>query len=195
MDWKRVAELLPDALRIVKVAVGGPVGALADLAGSMIGKAIGADDNPDSVAAAIQADPVRAAELIGAQLAHDVNIARLATQQTIALAREDTQRAQAQLDDVSNARQRDVSIIQAAGHNWRADILAYSAIALFALVVAALIFVDVPSGAGRDLLFYALGSLTTIVITVYQYEFGASQSDKTGNQKSLIAELTRRLHG
>jgi len=192
MDWKSVAGVLPAGLDLVGKVIGGPIGAVAQTGGTLLARALGVEASPDSVAAAIQADPARAAEVIKAQLEHDAKIADLATQQTIALAQEETKLRGIELADVANARQRDTEIIHQGGHNYRADFMVAAALIAFGYSLYSVFNGSVEEGPNRELLVYLLGCLTSIVLLTYNFEFGASQVDKSGDQRGLIGALKKR---
>lgn len=86
--------------------------------------------------------------------------------------------AQAAAQDRDSARKRDIKIIELRGSNTRADVLAYSAIALLAGCLAALFFVDIPSGS-KDALMLLIGALIVVVKEIYGFDFGSSAGSKS----------------
>ena len=57
MDWKDVGAIVGKAAPVLGAVLGGPVGAIAGAAGSLISRALGCEDAPETVTKAIQADP------------------------------------------------------------------------------------------------------------------------------------------
>lgn len=193
MDWKKVLGVLPAGLDIVGKVVGGPIGAVADMGGTMLARALGVDADPDSVTAAIQTDPAKALELIKAQLEHDKDMQALATQQTIALAAEETKRYELQLGGVADARASQVSLLNAgAGHNYRADVMVYGMLTLLAAMSLALLFMEIPK-ASEQLVYTIITGVLLIVKDAFGFEFGASQPDRSGDQRSIITALKARV--
>lgn len=85
---------------------------------------------------------------------------------------------QAQLADVADARARDVEYVRAGVRNIRADVLAYSAILLFAAVVILLLLKGFPEGDSNTVAVMLIGTLTSIVMVVYGFDFGSSVGSK-----------------
>lgn len=84
-------------------------------------------------------------------------------------------------DDRKNARDRDVAIVKATGHNYRGDVLAYGALVAFAAAGYALFYMNIPP-ANRDALMMFLGALTVLVKDIYGFEFSTTRDSqsKTG---------------
>ena len=111
--------------------------------------------------------------------------AQLAAQFNLAVLAADGDLEKACLADRASARERDTKIIQATGHNYRGDALAFLAIGgLLATGVALFIF-NVPADS-REYLIYILGALTVIAKDVYSFEFGSSRGSK--DKDTLLAE-------
>ena len=188
MEWSDIGRALPAGAGLLANLLAPGSGAAVTTVGNLIAHALGVETTPEAVATAIQ-DPAAAARLMELQETNRGELERLLIQRDIAAMQEQTKRDQDAYADKANARDRDVKIIQVSGHNWRADVLAYGASTLFAAVVFALIFHQVPEGGTRDTLLIMLGGLLSIVKDVYGFEFGASQQDKTGDQRAALKQL------
>lgn len=115
---------------------------------------------------AIQADPQLALDFEKAVMEREVEITRLA------------------LEDIQNARNRDVEVRKiSGGSNRRADILAIGAMVGLIALIYTLLYVDIPAGPARDVLLMLSGALVAIVKDVYQFEFGSSRGSKEKDSK------------
>lgn len=192
MDWKKVAGLLPETLAVVKDVVGGPVGAVAGLGGKLLAKALGVDATPDAVAAAIQADPAKAATLAMAQLEHDKDMQALAVQQAIAAGQQELDAEKARLADVADARTRDTVFISQQRENKRADIMLLLAFASVIAIVAMLILGDVDGAtAVGGALLVLLGKFADNISTAFQFEFGSSRGSQ--NKDNALAAAANKV--
>jgi len=82
------------------------------------------------------------------------------------------------LADTQSARSRDVEIIKAAGHNYRAD----SMYVLAVLLIAALVYVVLQSELGeyaKGIITLVLGRFLGYLDNIYNFEFGTTRSSKT----------------
>ena len=104
MSWADVGSFIAKAAPALGAVLGGPVGAIAGAAGSLIAKTLGCDATADSVTAALQADPDALVRLRELEVREQGQI--LAWQ---------AQQLQAGLDNVKDARAREVAIVQ-TGH-------------------------------------------------------------------------------
>src|ERR1700761_168383 len=78
MDWKDIAGVVGKAAPILGTALGGPIGGLA---GALVASALGAENTPDAVSKALEADPASLEKLKEAELANRTEMQRLLVQQ------------------------------------------------------------------------------------------------------------------
>lgn len=119
----------------------------------------GREDAPAAVEA-LKADPALVIQFREAVMANETALER------------------AYLADRQSARQRDVEIIRAGRHNWRADILA--TLAVVGLVTCVWFIARdsaLPERAINAIMFVA-GVLAAAVRDVYSFEFGSSRGSK-----------------
>lgn len=89
MRWSDVGKLLGDVAPVVGGLLGGPAGAAV---GSLVSKALGTDNTPDAVAAALQ-DPANAIKIVQLQENQQLQLATLQQQLEIAQAGTNTAEA------------------------------------------------------------------------------------------------------
>jgi hypothetical protein len=125
-----------------------------------VAKAVTGIPEPEEAVRAIHADPALA----------------LRFQETIAAMEADLEKAY--LADRKSARDRDIEMIRAGKHNWRADILAFLSISGLVICVW---FVArdtaMPERAVNAIMFVA-GVLASAVRDVFAFEFGSSRGSK-----------------
>lgn len=179
MNWKDVGKIVGKAAPILGTALGGPAGAAI---GTMVAGALGVDDHPDAVAAAVAADPQAALKLKELYLNNEASI------------REDAfQVMDAELKDVQNARD-----MQKAALN-QDDLFSKRFIYVFAsfwsvmacLYVGSITFGTIPPANVRfadTCLGFVLG---TIVATIFQFLFGTTIG--SGAKTSMQNEITKKL--
>lgn len=123
-----------------------------------------------------------AAKLRQYELENESELARLRVEDNRIAAELD----KAYLGDVQDARNRDIEFAKLGRTNERANHLAYLAVGGF-LGIAFLLLLGQRLGitidpATRELLMYVLGSLNTLVVMVYSFDFGSSKdAAKMGN--------------
>lgn len=111
--------------------------------------------------------------------------AQLAQQFNLEVLKADTDLQKAFLTDRQDARARDVEFLKAGLKNQRGDVLAYSAVSLFAGCLVLLFnpfHVFSIQAEARDLLLVFVGILGGIVKDVYGFEFGSSKSGERNAQ-------------
>lgn len=140
-------------------------GKVIEIAQTVTGKAV-----PDEALEALKADPALALQFRTAVMANETELQRM------------------YLADVQSARDRDVKIQQAGGHNHRANVLAGMAVLL---VIACLVIVVWMSGIDE----FAKGTITLIcgralgwVEQIFSFEFGTTRSSKV--KDDTISKLT-----
>ncbi len=92
------------------------------------------------------------------------------------------------LEDVQNARARDVEFIKRGRQNVRGDVLAYVAVIGFLATGWAVFFATGLEPVQERLLSYVFGVFSTIVVMVYSFEFGTSK-DAAKMQNSMAKWL------
>lgn len=110
-------------------------------------------------------------------------VEKLETQLAIAEIRDRQHKRETELQNLQSARQRDVELNKTRGNNWRADVLAISAIAGLIALIYTLLFVDIEAGPARDTLIMLSGALVVITKEVYGFEFGSSRGSKDKDRK------------
>lgn len=167
MDWKDIASTVAKAAPILGTVLGGPVGAVAGAAGSLVASILGCDDSPEAVEKAISQNPENLLKL-----------KELEAQEQARMLKWKQAQLAAELADRDSARQRDIAITRVRGGNLRADLLALTAMVALIGVMAALFMFPVPEGSARDLLLVVTGCLINIVKEVYGFEFGSSRGEQ-----------------
>ena len=160
MDWKDVGEIVAKGAPILGAALGGPVGAIAGAAGSLVASFLGCEDSPQAVEQAITQNPdalLKLKELEAKQQAQLIG----------------WQQAQlnAELANVQGARAREVELAK-AGHGgaWITGIVSLVVIVGFFWMLNSV--VSSPSVSEPALLL--LGSLGTAFGAVVNYYLGSS---------------------
>lgn len=125
-----------------------------------IAKAVVGEDDPNTVLDVIRTDPNKALEFEKALLENDTELERLNYQ------------------DIQDARKRDIELRKQGYSNWRADVLAITAILGMISLILILLFVKLEIGPARDVLLLLSGALVAIVKDVYSFEFGSSRGSK-----------------
>ncbi len=102
MDWKDIAGVVGKAAPIIGTILGGPLGGAV---GGLVSSALGVDNTPDAVSAAIAADPTALEKLKEAELNSKVQLQQLIVQQTQNEQQYQLGVFQAEAGDRSSARQ------------------------------------------------------------------------------------------
>lgn len=89
-----------------------------------------------------------------------------------------------QLDDVTNARQRQIELAKAGIKDWVPSIIALSVTFGFFLILILLLFVDAPEGTDK-VMAMILGALSNSFGLVLAYYFGASIKDVLQKNSSI----------
>lgn len=109
---------------------------------------------------AIAADPALALQFEQALMAQEKDLIKL------------------QLDDVKDARARDIEVRKlAGGKNVRADVLAYLAVISFIALIF-FFFYKTPDPGTKEIMVLLIGNLSGVVTTIFAYEFGSSRGSK-----------------
>jgi len=167
--WGMLKDVLKGGAGLIANAV---VPGSGGLAATIIGGILGVDpNNPDKMVTALKnAKPEIWAKLKEAEMTHEVALVNIASEIEVA-----------RLQDVQNARNREIEITKVTGNkNTNLYVLAWTVIIGFFLLCGILMFVVLPTGS-NEVVFMLFGSLATGFGTVLQYFFGSSKSstDKT----------------
>ncbi len=159
MEWKEIGRMVASAAPVLGVALGGPVGAVAGAAGAMLGSFLGVEASPEAIAEVLR-DPQTV-----------VRIKELEQQHFSVLVSWQGTQLEAELDNVKNARQREVDLAR-AGHGgaWITGAVALVVIVGFFWMLHAV--VSIPEVNDPGLLL--LGSLGTAFGAVVNYYLGSS---------------------
>lgn len=189
MNWKDLAGTVGSIAGSVAPLLGGPVG-LAVSIGSQIAGALGTNNTPDAVAAALRNDPNAALKLQewAAQEREQIRQANIEMQR---LAMDEYK---AELSDRQNAR---------AEHkdHWMPSALTIALVAMLAALIAVLFFFPIPQ-ENRDLIVYLAGNLLPLVTGAVTYWVSstkdASQREKllalANQQQTLIGNRKQQEH-
>jgi hypothetical protein len=168
MEWKEVAALVGKAAPMLGTLLTGPAGA-AVAVGGMIASALGTDNTPEAVNAALMQNPDALIKLKQIEADKEVRLAELVADQ-----------AKASLADVSSARQQTVSLAQTKSP------IAWGAPAVSTLIVLGYFFCiyrlfivpqDLPTNAFQ-LLNVMFGALSIAFGQVCNYWLGSSEGSR-----------------
>ena len=163
MKWADIGKAVGAAAPVISGLLLGPAGAAA---GTLVAKVLGVDPTPDDVMRAIQGNPESLLKLKELQIGQETELAKLATEATVAL-------AQQEVADRRSARDRQVAL-----KDHVPAYLAVGTLILFAFVNIALLFCAFPQD-NKDLLIGTSKTLENLVIMALGYYLGASlQKDK-----------------
>lgn len=174
MTWKDVGRMAAKTAPVLAGALGGPVGAVASAAGSLLASFLGEEPEPEAVAKALQ-DP-----------ATMLRLRELEAQERARLLEWQAKQVEMDLANVRDARRREVELAK-AGHG-----AAWSTTAV-ALVVTLGFFAMLRSVLDQDEVSEAalllLGSLGTAFGAVINYYLGSSLGSAQKNR--MISEKPR----
>lgn len=160
MKWKDISTTIGKFAPVVGTALGGPAGAAI---GTMVAAALGVDDTPDAVAAAIQNDPQAALKLREFELVNEQHI-RDYVFKTLSV----------ELQDVQNAREmHKLSKMPAA--------ITVILSCLNTLFGVALFFVEFPD-TNRDMINNFGGQLVLLWVGSITYWIGTTRSSAEKNR-------------
>ncbi|MCS6258865.1 hypothetical protein G3479_06240 [Shewanella baltica] len=171
MNWKDIANTVGGIAGAVAPLLGGPVG-LAVSIGSQIAGALGTDNTPEAVAAALQRDPNAALKLQEWAMQEREQI----RQGHLELQRLALDEYKADLSDRQNAR-------QAHKDHWMPSALTITLVSMLAALIAALFYLPIPS-ENRDLIVYLAGNLLPMV-TGSVYYWVSSTKDANNREKLM----------
>jgi len=167
------AKLLPFASAIPEVMRAFGSDKSADAAEKLVdvAKGISGESTPESAVNKVIADPALQLQLQQALITERLEFVRL------------------EVEDRKSARERDKAFVATGRSNYRADLLAFLAVAgLIICVYFVATNPGLPPGA-REAIMFVAGVLASAVRDVYGFEFGSSRGSKEKDQ--LMAELKR----
>jgi hypothetical protein len=171
MNWKDIASTVGSIAGAVGPLLGGPVG-LAVSIGSQIAGALGTENTPDAVAAALRTDPAAALKLQEWAKEEREQI----RQANIELQRIALDEHKAILADRQNARTQH-------GDHWMPAVLTLILVAMFAGQLTALFIFDIPD-KNRDLLVYLSGNFVPFLAAAVAY-WVSSTKDAAQREKLM----------
>jgi hypothetical protein len=170
--------------------VGTALGTAAGKALQMVASLFGvspATVTPESLTAAIAADPQAALKLKMAEMDHQRDMANIALEEE----KQEHEETKAYLADVQNARQREMDITKTTGHkDLNLYVLAWTIIGGFLFLTAFLLYFSYLGKSIVDqtgVLYMLLGTLSTSFGMVVGYFFGSS---KGSADKSMVMDAT-----
>lgn len=168
MNWSDLKGVVGKAAPIVGTLLGGPAGTLV---GGLISEALGTDNTPDAVSAALIGNPDAIVKIQELQTNAKVQLQQLAV----------TAEAN-RLADVQSARAR-----QTANPNDRTPAFLAAGVTAGFFGILLLMALHTLPAENRDLMNIIIGSLGTAWISIIGYYFGSSK-DST-NQARMIADV------
>lgn len=177
MNWKDLGKHVKKFAPILGTVLGGPAGAAAGGAVSLLCAALGIQDpepKPEQIYSAIQADPQAAVKMREIELNNKVELEKLALQSD-----------QAHLADRQSARTREIEITKTTGkRDINLYILAWTVIIGFFMLCGILMKWDIPEGSG-NVVYLLFGGLVAGFTQVLGYFFGSSKS--SSEKTNLLA--------
>lgn len=173
MNWRDIASTVGTIAGSVAPLLGGPVG-LAVSIGSQIAGALGTDNSPEAVAAALRNDPNAALKL----------------QEWAALEREQIRQSHLELQKIAleeyktELQDRQQARIAHKDH-WMPSAITIFLLAMLAAQMAVLFFMPIPEG-NRDLLVYLSGNFLPFVSAAVYYWVS---STKDANQREKMLNM------
>lgn len=164
MTWKSVGQTVAKVAPILGGVLGGPVGAIATAAGSLIASAIGEDADPEAVAKALKKNPEALLKLKELEAAERARLLEWREAQL-----------KAGLDNLTDARAREVKLAQAGhGSAWATSVVAVIVTVGFFIMLRGVLLQSEVSEAALLL----LGSLGSAFGAVVNYYLGSSLGSK-----------------
>jgi hypothetical protein len=174
MNWEKIKALggkIASAAPLLGSLLG-PGGTATGTAIKLIASALGVEDTPEAIEAAITANPESLLKLKELELNHEVQLRQL----SLDAARLQVERERAELADVGDARKREMTITAATGkRDVNLYILAWVIVIGFFALVTLLTQTTLPADSS-GVTFMLFGSLATGFGQVLGYFFGSSKS-------------------
>jgi hypothetical protein len=176
MDWKSISGTVGTIAGAVAPLLGGPIG-LAISIGSQIAGALGTDNSPEAVQAALKNDPNAALKLQEWAMQEREQI----RQGHIELQRLALDEYKAELADRQNAREQHQD-------HWMPSALTIALLGMLAALIAVLFLFPIPT-ENRDLIVYLAGNLLPLVTGAVTYWVS---STKDANNREKLMTLAKR---
>ncbi|WP_445946379.1 hypothetical protein [Shewanella sp.] len=176
MDWKSISGTVGTIAGAVAPLLGGPIG-LAVSIGSQIAGALGTDNSPEAVQAALKNDPNAALKLQEWAMQEREQI----RQGHIELQRLALDEYKAELADRQNAREQHQD-------HWMPSALTIALLGMLAALIAVLFLFPIPT-ENRDLIVYLAGNLLPLVTGAVTYWVS---STKDANNREKLMTLAKR---
>ncbi len=174
MNWKDIASTVGGIAGAVAPLLTGPVG-LAVSIGSQIAGALGTENKPEAVAAALRNDPNAALKL--QEWAHEER--EQIRNNHVQLQQIELEREKALLTDRQNARQQHKD-------HWMPSVLTLSLLGMLFAQMVMLFFLPIPAD-NRDLIVYLLGNYLPFVAAAVYYWVS---STKDANDREKLMNTT-----
>jgi hypothetical protein len=175
MNWQDIAAIVGKTAPLLGGVLGGPAGAAI---GSIVAAALGTENSPDAVAAAL-GDPDAALKLRAIETAHEAELQRI----SLELAR-------AEIADVADARARDVELAKLGKSNTRSTVMVISAaLGLFACLLTLIVYRDKIPPEAVGIISVIAGQFGACLNSAFQFEFGSSRSSQV--KDATISNLTK----
>jgi len=175
MTWKDVGKVVGKVAPVLGTVIGGPAGGAI---GEVVSSLLGTENDPDKVVEALKTNPDALVKLKEYEMQHIEKLREL-----------QLENLKVYMQDIQNARQRQVEHEKATG---KSDInlyvLAWTIVLGFFGLIAIMMFVSIPE-ASNNIIYMLFGTLAAGFGSVMQYFFGSSKgsSDKT----KLLANVGR----
>lgn len=175
MSMDALIKTVSQAAPLLGGILGGPAGAAI---GSLIANKFGgSSDNPDDLAARIQADPQAAEKLLEIQSNNQVELEKIHMQMASNALKYDSIQKLTEYHDRDSARQREVELAKSGKRDLTANILAYSLTAGTFCALAYLFMGDVPED-NKEVIVTMISTLNTVWVGAMGYYFGSLSADK-----------------
>jgi predicted kinase len=181
MEWKDIAGIVGKAAPILGTVLGGPAGGLV---GGMVAAALGTENTPDAVNAAIAADPASALKLAQLESDEKVKLQQMLYDHADKLIEAGNAGILADVDDRKSARQAAVSGDTTKHVFWLSVVLI--TVTLTAEIVA--MFHGVSDNADPLIVGRVLGMLDSAALLVLNFTYGSSSGSKRATE--LLAKST-----
>lgn len=169
MKWEDVGKAIGKTAPLLGTLLSPITGGASVAVAGLVSNLLGVDNNPTAVIDALKASPDKLLELQKYELEHKLELQKLQLADVTA-----------HLQDVQNARTRQIEHEKIAGTDINLYLLAWMIVIGFFALVATMIFVQLPAGS-NEVIFMLFGSLAAGFGSVIGYFFGSSKSssDKT----------------
>jgi len=169
MTWKDVGKAIGKAAPVLGSVVGGPAGGAI---GEAISALLGVENKPDKVAEALKTNPEAFVKLKQYEMQHQEELQKL-----------QLENVKTYLQDLQNARARQVEHEKATGKtDINLYVLAWSIVIGFFVLIGVMMFVAIPSES-NNIIYMLFGTLSAGFGSVMQYFFGSSRGS---NEKTKI---------